>query len=69
MLSKFHELLKPNGILLVADLDKEDGSFHTDGSTDVHKGFARGELQRMVEEAGFGNVSFIDGLRDQKADR
>jgi ubiquinone/menaquinone biosynthesis C-methylase UbiE len=66
MLSKFFELLKPNGILLVADLDQEDGSFHTDGSTDVHKGFARGELQGMVEEAGFGNVSFMTAYEIKK---
>ena len=48
--------------LLVADLDKEDGSFHTDGTTDVHLGFDRDELQKMVENTGFGNVTFIDCL-------
>jgi 2-polyprenyl-3-methyl-5-hydroxy-6-metoxy-1,4-benzoquinol methylase len=58
ILRKFHALLEPNGFLLVADLDKEDGSFHTDGTTDVHLGFAREKLQKMVEDAGFGNVSF-----------
>ena len=58
VLSRFSDLLVPNGILLVADLDQEDGSFHTDGTTDVHKGFAREELQRMVETAGFGEVAF-----------
>jgi ubiquinone/menaquinone biosynthesis C-methylase UbiE len=58
VLSRFHDLLVPGGTLLVADLDKEDGSFHTDGSTDVHLGFDHGELQRMVEEAGFGDISF-----------
>jgi ubiquinone/menaquinone biosynthesis C-methylase UbiE len=58
MLAKFCELLLPNGTLLVADLDKEDGSFHTDGSTDVHLGFDRDELRDMVENAGFGNVTF-----------
>jgi len=46
------------GYLLVADLDKEDGSFHTDGTTDVHLGFDHNELQKIVEEAGFGNVTF-----------
>ena len=34
ILNKFHALLEPNGYLLVADLEKEDGSFHTDGTTD-----------------------------------
>jgi ubiquinone/menaquinone biosynthesis C-methylase UbiE len=58
MLGKFHALLEPGGYLLVADLDKEDGTFHTDGTTDVHLGFERGELQSMVEAAGFGNVRF-----------
>jgi 2-polyprenyl-3-methyl-5-hydroxy-6-metoxy-1,4-benzoquinol methylase len=58
ILNKFHDLLEPNGYLIVADLDKEDGSFHTDGTTDVHKGFNQIELQRWVEDAGFGNVHF-----------
>ena len=58
LLIKFRELLLPTGYLLVADLDKENGSFHTDGTTDVHLGFDRDELQKMVEDVGFGNVSF-----------
>src|SRR5512134_1432292 len=31
ILLKFRDLLVPEGYLLVADLDQEDGSFHTDG--------------------------------------
>jgi len=58
ILAKFRDLLVPNGYLLVADLDKEDGSFHADGTTDVHLGFDRNELQQMVEDTGFGNVMF-----------
>ena len=58
ILRKFYELLKPNGHLLVADLDKEDGSFHTDGTTDVHLGFDREELQEKVESAGFVSISY-----------
>jgi len=57
-LKKFHAILEPHGVLLVADLDKEDGSFHADGSTDVHKGFARAALQAQVEAAGFEDVKF-----------
>ena len=66
ILSKFYDLLAPNGLLLVADLDKEDGSFHTDGSTDIHLGFDRDELLRMVEEAGFGDIAFSTGYKIQK---
>jgi hypothetical protein len=55
-LNKFHDLLLSRGYLLVADLDREDGSFHTDGTIDVHKGFDRLELQKTVEDIGFRNV-------------
>lgn len=58
ILNKFYDVLEPNGYLVVADLDKEDGSFHTDGTTDVHKGFAQSELQKWVEDVGFGNIKF-----------
>jgi ubiquinone/menaquinone biosynthesis C-methylase UbiE len=58
VLGKFYDVLEPNGYLIVADLDKEDGSFHTDGTTDVHKGFEQSELQKWVEDIGFGNVRF-----------
>ena len=58
ILVKFRDLLELKGYLLVADLDKEDGSFHTDGTTDVHLGFDRNELQKTVENIGFGNVLF-----------
>ena len=58
ILKKFNALLEPNGYLVAADLDKEDGSFHTDGTTDVHLGFDRGKLQKKVESAGFRNVAF-----------
>ena len=58
ILKKFHELLMPNGFLIIADLDKEDGSFHTDGTEDVHKGFAHTKLQEQVEKAGFEDVRF-----------
>jgi len=66
ILQKFHALLKPGGWLCVADLDKEDGSFHTDGTTDVHLGFACEELQRWVEAAGFSNVHFSTAFEIKK---
>ena len=66
ILGKFCDVLVPQGILLIADLDKEDGSFHTDGTTDVHLGFDRGELQKKVESAGFGNVTFSTAYEIKK---
>jgi ubiquinone/menaquinone biosynthesis C-methylase UbiE len=65
-LKKFHDLLAPGGWLCIADLDKEDGTFHTDGTTDVHKGFERGELQKWVEDAGFTGVKFSTAFEIKK---
>jgi ubiquinone/menaquinone biosynthesis C-methylase UbiE len=62
ILRKFHALLEPGGILLVADLDKEDGTFHAEGTTDIHLGFTRSELQRQTEAAGFWDVSFTTAV-------
>lgn len=66
ILSRFYDVLAPNGYLVIADLDKEDGSFHTDGTTDIHKGFERGELQTWVESAGFGNIRFSTAYEIRK---
>ena len=66
ILKKFHALLNPLGKLVIADLDKEDGSFHTDGTTDVHLGFERSELQKWVEEAGFTDVRFSTAFEIKK---
>ena len=66
IIKKFHALLQPAGILCIADLDKEDGTFHTDGTTDVHLGFERGELQTWVEDAGFENVKFSTAFEIKK---
>jgi ubiquinone/menaquinone biosynthesis C-methylase UbiE len=66
ILKKFHALLEHSGILCIADLDKEDGSFHTDGTTDVHLGFERAELQRWVEDAGFSDVKFSTAFEIKK---
>jgi ubiquinone/menaquinone biosynthesis C-methylase UbiE len=66
ILKKFHDILLLNGILLIADLDKEDGSFHTDGTTDIHKGFTRRELYIQVEDAGFTDIGFTTAYTIKK---
>jgi ubiquinone/menaquinone biosynthesis C-methylase UbiE len=53
----FHDLLKPGGALCIADLDKEDGSFHGP-EVDVHHGFDRGELSLRAVSAGFADIHF-----------
>ncbi len=58
VLGQFYALLNSGGYLCVADLDKEDGSFHGHEVDDVHKGFDRKELAKLAKEAGFTNISF-----------
>ena len=57
ILSAFHALLKPGGYLCIADLDKEDGSFHGPGFSG-HNGFDRSDLEAKAANAGFEQISF-----------
>lgn len=66
VLKKFFVLLNPGGWLCIADLDAEDGSFHGESATDVHKGFERSALQKQVEAAGFQNVKFSSAFAIKK---
>lgn len=53
---KFHNLLLPGGRLCVADLDAEDGSFHSDTTGVAHFGFDRREVRSMLGNAGFEDI-------------
>jgi ubiquinone/menaquinone biosynthesis C-methylase UbiE len=57
LLRIFRDLLRPGGWLGIADLDREDGSFHGPGFTG-HNGFDRDALRAQLTEAGFGSVEF-----------
>jgi len=50
----------------IADLDAEDGSFHTEDTTSMHNGFDRIEFQKMVETAGFREISFRTAFEIKK---
>jgi tRNA (cmo5U34)-methyltransferase len=52
ILKKFYHILTPGGVLAIADLYPEDGSFH-DGATDVHFGFDPGYLEDILHQQGF----------------
>lgn len=59
VLAAFAELLVPGGHLCVADLDREDGSFH-DHDFGGHHGFSREGLAERLETAGFTDVRVDD---------
>jgi len=53
---QLRDLLYPGGILCISDLDKEDGSFHSDNTGVLHFGFERSQLKGLLEKAGFQEV-------------
>jgi ubiquinone/menaquinone biosynthesis C-methylase UbiE len=58
-LAAMRALVATGGRIAVADLDTEDGSFHTAEAEGIHHlGFDRGDLGRLAEAAGFVDVAF-----------
>lgn len=55
VVKKFHDMLNPGGYLAIADLYREDGSFHGDGFHG-HKGFDPAALAEMLEKNGFSGI-------------
>ena len=53
LFNKFYSMLNDNGTIAIADLDKEDGSFHTEDTGVFHFGFDRTEFLNSAEIAGF----------------
>lgn len=55
----FADHLQPGGRVALADLDKEDGTFHpADAEGVFHHGFAREELEDIIEDQGFVDIRF-----------
>lgn len=60
MFAKFYCLLNDGGIIAISDLDKEDGSFHTENTGVYHFGFERDAMISIANQAGFRDVEIID---------
>ena len=56
LFNKFYSLLNNNGSIAIADLDIEDGSFHTSDTGVFHFGFDRTKFLNLAEKAGFRNL-------------
>lgn len=56
LLGKFHSLLSKGGYLAIADLYKEDGSFHGEGFVG-HNGFDVEILSSMLKKHGFSEIT------------
>jgi len=58
LFDKFYNMLDNNGFIAIADLDLEDGSFHSDNTGVFHYGFDREILEKIALNAGFTDVTF-----------
>lgn len=57
LFKKFYAMLVEGGTIALADLDKEDGSFHKEDTGVFHFGFDRDEFLQTAKEAGFKNLN------------
>ncbi len=57
LFQKLHAILKPGGFIALADLEKEDGTFHSDNTGVFHYGFDTEALVALAKEAGFEDVT------------
>ena len=58
LFSKFYDMLDEHGFIAIADLDSEDGTFHSDNEGVFHYGFDRQKLAKYAQDAGFKDVTF-----------
>ncbi|SFV66108.1 methyltransferase, putative [hydrothermal vent metagenome] len=56
MLTKMYNMLSDDGFIALADLDIEDGTFHSDNEGVFHFGFDRDELVEIAKRVGFRDV-------------
>ena len=70
LFQRFAQQLNPGGMIALADLEKEDGSFHEEGTEGIfHNGFERNDLQSISEKYGFEEISFETVHTINKEDR
>lgn len=59
LFASFAQHLQPGGQIALADLDKEDGSFHPPDAEGIfHHGFDHNELKAIIAKHGFVDIQF-----------
>jgi ubiquinone/menaquinone biosynthesis C-methylase UbiE len=66
LLKLFHQVLRPSGTLCIADLDLDDGKFHSNNDGVFHFGFDREALRRTFVEAGFQDIRMSQAAQIEK---
>lgn len=58
--------LKDNGYIAIIDLEKEDGTFHSDNTDVKHFGFDKTEVEKWFENLGLKDIKVITVYSIQK---
>lgn len=66
---KFYAMLKEDGFIALADLDCEDGTFHSNNLGVFHHGFDREMLASIAREVGFKEIQFTHANSIRKPHR
>ena len=61
--------LNDGGFIAIADLELEDGSFHSDNTGVFHFGFEEKELYKIIAESGFKDINIKNINTINKPDR
>jgi len=60
LIQRFSQNLNSGASIALADLDKEDGTFHPQDTDGIyHLGFQRDEFKDLLEKQGFDNINFM----------
>ena len=62
-LKRLRPCLRPGGWIALADLESEDGTFHSDSTGVYHHGFDRDEVCRWLKDAGFMDTTAREAHR------
>jgi len=56
LFSKLYDITTDDGSIAIADLDSEDGSFHSEDTGVFHHGFDREKIYDIAQKAGFKDI-------------
>jgi len=66
LLKQFNSVILPAGLLAIADLDLDDGQFHSNNEGVFHFGFDREALRLILMDSGFRNIRSLKAAEIEK---
>ena len=66
LLKQFYQVLNPDGLVCIADLDADGGRFHSSPEGVFHAGFSREAMRRKLLTAGFQDIRVTQAAQIEK---